>query len=74
MAEGGLTRSTRGGERIPKTGKLLLGFTGETLPVGLLEVCEGVAGEVRDVSGENAPEADDDGEVVGVKGIDGSPV
>ena len=25
MAEGGLTRSTRGGERIPKTGKLLLG-------------------------------------------------
>ena len=47
-----------------KTGEPLLGFTGEALPISLSEICEGVAGEVRDVGGENAPETDDDREVI----------
>ena len=73
-AEDGFTRSTREMWQFPQLGELLLGFTGEILPVRLLEIGEGVAGEVRDVGGENAPETEDDGKVVGVEGFDGGPV
>ena len=48
-AEGGLPRSTRGRLQFPQAGELLLGFTGEALPIGLLKVSECVAREVRDV-------------------------
>lgn len=60
--------------QFPEIGKLLLSITSEALPVSLFEICECMTGEVRDVSGENAPETDDDWEVIRIKGFNGGPV
>ena len=72
-AEMGLPSATGGGLLL-EASKRLLRLAGEGVPVRLSEVGEGSVGGFHHSCGETPPEADEDGEVVGVKGSEGGPV